>query len=123
MKYPNIEHVLFIASRVNDGHAMVRDSGLLQASIYRPATNVFGVEAYPTVWEKAAALLHSLSRNHPFIDGNKRTALLTCLLLLEMNGIIPGVPDTDELEALVVDVATGKLEDIPEIAKQLKALL
>lgn len=56
------------------GPNLLRDLGILQSAVFRPQTSAFGEDAYPTIHEKAAALLHSLARNHPFIDGNKRTA-------------------------------------------------
>nr|WP_319455134.1 MULTISPECIES: Fic family protein [unclassified Mycobacterium] len=56
------------------GPGQPRDFGLLDSATTRPQATVFGEDAYPTVHEKAAAVLHSLARNHPFIDGNKRTA-------------------------------------------------
>jgi len=120
--YPDLELILEAATIELGGGAIVRDYGLLQAAIYRPQTTVFGVAPYPTLFEKAAALLQSMSRNHQFVDGNKRTALHACLLLLELNGVEPGVPDTDELETFVVNVAIGKIEDVPEIAHALQRL-
>jgi death on curing protein len=56
------------------GPDMLRDFGLLESAVLRPQATTFGDDAYPTLHEKAAALLHSLARNHPFVDGNKRTA-------------------------------------------------
>lgn len=52
----------------------LRDFGLLDAAVTRPQVSAFGEDAFPTVHEKASALLHGLARNHPFVDGNKRTA-------------------------------------------------
>jgi len=57
------------------GEGKLRDFGALEAAVLRPQSSAFGEDAYPTIHEKAAALLHSLARNHPFVDGNKRTAL------------------------------------------------
>ncbi|MBI2095677.1 MAG: type II toxin-antitoxin system death-on-curing family toxin [Candidatus Omnitrophica bacterium] len=68
------------------GSAGMRDQGLLESAIHRPQASVFGKEAYPTVFDKAAALCHSLLLNHPFIDGNKRVAFAACHLTLMMNG-------------------------------------
>jgi death-on-curing protein len=59
------------------GPGMVRDYELLEAAVMRPRQTVMGLDAYPSIHEKAAALTHSLIKNHPFVDGNKRTALLT----------------------------------------------
>ncbi|WP_245660658.1 type II toxin-antitoxin system death-on-curing family toxin [Nocardia kruczakiae] len=120
--YVDLEDVLMIADRVTgDVRTMVRDIGLLQSAVYRPQTRAFGVVVYPGVFEKAAALLQSLSRNHPFIDGNKPTAWLACMMFLAFNGVQLRV-DTDYCENLVVDVATGAVVEIPAIAKALEYL-
>ncbi|MEV6770199.1 type II toxin-antitoxin system death-on-curing family toxin [Nocardia sp. NPDC051030] len=121
-KYVSLEDVLKIANLVTgDGPAMVRDMGLVQAAVARPLTVVFGLDPYPDVFSKAAALLHSLSWNHPFIDGNKRTAWMACILLLALHEIRLRVDD-DAAEALVIAVATGNMEEVPDIAEALKAL-
>lgn len=69
------------------GKRKVRDMDLLESAAGRPMQTVFGADAYPTVSEKAAALLHSIAHNHPFADGNKRTATVAALFMLEVNGI------------------------------------
>lgn len=56
------------------GRDMLRDFGLLDSAVMRPQASAFGEDAYPTLHEKAAALLHGLARNHPFVDANKCTA-------------------------------------------------
>ena len=56
------------------GPDMLRDFGMLDSAVMRPQASAFGDDAYPTIHEKATALLHGLARNHPFVDGNKRTA-------------------------------------------------
>ncbi|MFC1415130.1 type II toxin-antitoxin system death-on-curing family toxin [Streptacidiphilus cavernicola] len=119
MIYLDLPEVLVIVERVTGSRHAVRDFGLLQSSVERPRTDVFGVEAYPTLPEKAAALLHSLARNHALVDGNKRTAWLAMRMMLRLNGVRLIAP-VDEAEVFVVAVATGELE-VPEIAKQLVA--
>jgi len=91
----------------------VRDAGLLASAAARPTTSVFGAEAYPTLVAKAAALMHSLARNHPLIDGNKRLAwsATRVFLLLNRHDLHMGV---DQAEELVVGVARGAL-DVDEI--------
>src|ERR1700691_2458545 len=75
MIYPSLPELLRIAERVLGPDVKARDLGLLEAALARPQTSAFGADAYPTLDEKAAALLHSLARNHALIDGNKRLAL------------------------------------------------
>jgi death-on-curing protein len=71
---------------IQTGKKKVRDIDLLLAAEQRPQASAFGQDAYPTLNEKAAALLHSIARNHPFTDGNKRTATVGALFLLAING-------------------------------------
>ena len=68
------------------GKRMVRDMSLLEAAAGRPQQSIFGQDAYPALPEKATALLHSIARNHPFADGNKRTATVAALFMLLVNG-------------------------------------
>lgn len=65
----------------------VRDLSLLKAAIRRPQMSVMLQDAYPTIFSKAAALFHSIIKNHPFLDGNKRTSLFSAVLFLEYNGL------------------------------------
>jgi death-on-curing protein len=92
---------------------------LLASAVERPQTTVFGDEAYGTLHEKAAALLHSLARNHALVDGNKRTAWLACLATLRFNGLRTPAPETEEAASFVEAVARGEVE-VFEIAKQLR---
>ncbi|WP_106399913.1 type II toxin-antitoxin system death-on-curing family toxin [Actinocorallia populi] len=80
------EQLIAINARHLGGTAAVRDAGLAASAAARPATVAFGEEAYPTLAEKAAALLHSVLCNHPFVDGNKRTGWAACRTFLLMNG-------------------------------------
>ena len=64
----------------------VRDLGLLSGALGRMQTSVFLKDAYKTIFDKAAALFHSIIKNHPFLDGNKRTSLFSAVLFLELNG-------------------------------------
>ena len=102
------------------GHALtVVDYGLLDAAVARPRATAFGVDAYPNDFAKAAALLHSLARNHAFVDGNKRTAWAAAWTFLHINGIELGEFDVDDAEAFMNDVATGATADIAYIAGKL----
>jgi death-on-curing protein len=96
------------------GPDKLRDFGLLESAVLRPQATAFGTDAYPTLHEKAAALLHSLARNHPFLDGNKRTAWAVTWVFYEINGHTL-VVDDGQIVGLVVDVAEG-LKDVPAIA-------
>lgn len=84
----------------------------------RPQTFVFGHDAYPTLDEKAAALLHSLSRNHALIDGNKRLALGGLIAFYGVNGRRLTLTN-DAAYDLVIAVATGQLDEVSDIASAL----
>jgi death on curing protein len=89
MKCLSPEQVLFIHSRLIDetgGMHSIRDLGLLESAIARPLAAFNDKELYPTIFHKAAALAESLVKNHPFIDGNKRTAITATALFLQING-------------------------------------
>ncbi|KAA2263282.1 death-on-curing protein [Solihabitans fulvus] len=119
MDYLTIEDLLEVANRVVDGEVLVRDMGLLASAVARPQSTVFGQDAYPGIWEKAAALMESLGRNHALIDGNKRLAWTATWFFLGINGHPLGEPlDEEAGEQFVHDVVTGKLE-IQEIASGL----
>nr|WP_203599826.1 type II toxin-antitoxin system death-on-curing family toxin [Streptomyces sp. SID10853] len=113
---------LAIADRaVDDQDIVIRDAGLLESAVHRPSASMFGQEAYPDLFDKAASLLQSLAINHPFIDGNKRTAWVSCVVFLAMNGVQLR-PDIDAAERLVVAVAAGRTEEVKEISQELRAL-
>lgn len=87
----------------------VRDAGLLGSALARPGTTVMGQPAYPTLPLQAAALLESATRNHPLIDGNKRTAWVLVVVFLAMNGAEHDM-GPDQVFDLVVGVAEGSIE-------------
>jgi death-on-curing protein len=117
--YLTIEDLFEVARRVIDGEVLVRDAGLLASAAARPQSSVFGQEAYPGVWDNAAALMESLGRNHALIDGNKRLAWTATWLFLGINGHPLGESlDEEAAEQFVLDVVTGKLE-LPQIASGL----
>jgi death on curing protein len=81
--------VLFIHARLiaeTGGSHGIRDLGLLQSAIARPQATFDGQDLYPDVFSKAGALMESLLQNHPFVDGNKRTAITSAAMFLRMNG-------------------------------------
>lgn len=92
---------------------IVGDEGLLAAAIARPQATAFGLDAYPTVWDKAAALMHSLANNHALLDGNKRTAWASAWLLLAINDAVDlsALPamDIDAAEQFVLTVSAGEM--------------
>ncbi|MCY7366135.1 MAG: type II toxin-antitoxin system death-on-curing family toxin [Frankiaceae bacterium] len=117
MKYLSLADLMAAAASALDAPVAVRDWGLLESALARPRTSVFGEDAYVTVWDKAAALLHSLVRNHALVDGNKRLGITAAALLLHRNGIELTL-DEDETYDLVIAVAEGRL-DVPGIAESL----
>jgi death on curing protein len=104
-EYLEIEDALQVVDRFG---FHVRDIGLLASALARPATTVMGVEAYPQLATKAAALMESVARFHPLIDGNKRTAWTLMVLMLWINGSRHDF-STDEAFNLVVGVAAGDI--------------
>ena len=99
----------------------VRDAGLIESAVARPQTTVFGDAAYPTLMTQAGALLHSLARNHPLVDGNKRLAWASARVFLLMNRVDLSY-DVDDAEELVLAVARGEC-DVEEIAQRLESWL
>lgn len=109
--YLDRDDVLTAGSIAFGGELKVRDYGLLDAAGARPQATVFGVDAYPQLWDKAAALLQSLARNHALIDGNKRTAWAAAWTFLHINGIeLAADFDVDRAENLMNEVATCEVE-------------
>ena len=89
MKRLTVQQILFVHARLvaeTGGSHGVRDLGLLESAAERPFGTFEGQDLYPDLFTKAAALMHSLVNNHPFIDGNKRTAFAAAVLFLELNG-------------------------------------
>ena len=84
-----------------------RDINLLESAVARPFQSAFGVDAYPTILEKAIALFHSLNSNHPFHDGNKRTAIIALDDFLVANGYIQDLSNA-EIYDLAIQVASYK---------------
>lgn len=87
--YLTAQQLLFIHARLiatTGGEHGVRDLGLLQSAVARPQATFDGADLYPDLYAKAAALMESLAQNHPFVDGNKRTAITATALFLVRNG-------------------------------------
>lgn len=112
MERLTVDDLLEIAAGVL-AEVVVRDTGLLASAADRPWVTVFGEDAYPDLHTRAAALLHSLARNHPLVDGNKRLAWSSMKIFLILNGI-ELTYEIDDAEAMVVGVASGAL-DVPDV--------
>jgi death-on-curing protein len=118
--YLTVEQAMRIARIAVGGPVHVRDVGLLEAAVHRPRASVLGQDAYSDLFTKAAALLHSLARNHPLVDGNKRLAWLATYVFCAKNGIELDTADNPAYD-LVVAVASGSLDDVGEIARILES--
>jgi death-on-curing protein len=112
MNYLTIEQVLFLHARLIEetgGSHGVRDLGLLESAVARPQATFGGADLYPDLSSKAAAFMESLIRNHPFIDGNKRTGIAAAALFLLQNGWRLKATNS-ELENFTLYVAESKPE-------------
>lgn len=119
MIYLTLAELLHVADRTLDGQVAVRDYGLLEAALARPRASVAGQDAYPTLDHQAAALLHSLARNHALVDGNKRLALAGLIAFYGLNGRKLALNNEDAYD-LVMAVATGTLDVVNDIADRLE---
>jgi len=99
----------------------VRDIGLVEGCLARPKTSLFGDEAYPSLSDKAAALMHSVATSHPLIDGNKRSAWALMVTFLAVNDC-QVLAQTDDAFDFVLKVAQSTLE-IPEISSWIQQRL
>lgn len=119
MIYLDVDDLIRIAERATGGPVQIRDLGLLGSAAHRPRQVAFGFEPYPTLAEKAAALLCSLAKNHALVDGNKRLALAGTWTFCYLNcGRLPDLTN-DEAYRLVMRIAAGD-PDVKEIADVLR---
>ncbi len=121
MKYLTAEQVLFIHARViseTGGSHGIRDLGLLESAVARPQATFDGVDLHPDLFPKAAVLMHAIIKNHPFMDGNKRTGVVAVGLFLQLNGHSLTATNR-ELESFTLKVATAKI-GLPQIADWLR---
>ncbi len=119
MIYLDVEALVMLADQAVGGEAQVRDLGLLASAAARPQAGFGDFEAYPSLVDKAAALLHSLVGNHALVDGNKRLGWTAMVVFCDINGVWIEAPD-DEAYDLVIAVAQGRSE-VPDIALRLAA--
>lgn len=122
MKFLTAEQILFIHARLIDetgGSHGVRDLSMLLSAAGRPQATYGSQDLYPDFFHKAGALMDSLIRNHPFLDGNKRTGIAAAVLFLQINGYKFNCPE-DELVSFAIRVAESKF-GLDEIAAWLEA--
>lgn len=117
MKYFTVEEIDLIHLQLIDasgGAQGIRDIGRLESAVAAQTQEVFGVELYPTVFQKAAALTKGIIADHAFVDGNKRAGVMLAIIFLERNGVATKIRDI-ELEDFAVQVAVEHLS-VDEIA-------
>ncbi len=122
--HPSIEQILRVHKRVlekDGGLSGVREMSLFESAIAAPQATFGGEPILTDPVEVAAAYLFYLCRNHPFLDGNKRVALATCLVFMRLNALEPR-EDSEAWEALVLDVAASKLDRV-ETTERLRLLV
>jgi death-on-curing protein len=107
--YLDASDLLVLATAVTGGDLIVRDLGLLDAAAHRPRATVLGVEAYDTLWAKAAALLDSIVRSRPLAQGNWRLGWVAAVTLCDINGWWIDADEDDALE-LVREVGRGQVD-------------
>jgi death on curing protein len=117
--YLNLPELLHVGERALQAELMVRDYGLLESALARPPATAFGEGAYQGLDEKAAALLHSLARNHALVDGNKRLGLAAIIAFYGLNGRRLTFSN-DAAYELVMAVAAGQLDTVADIAAVLR---
>ncbi len=126
LKYPSVEAVLAIHAEVLAAHGGapgLTSRELLESAVAAPQASMLGERFISEPIEVAAALLYYLCGNHPFVDGNKRVALATCLVFLSANNLLnEETLDPDPWESLTFAVAAGRL-DRSQTTEQLRILL
>jgi death on curing protein len=115
----DLDNLLHVVRRTL-GEVQMRDVGLLAAAAARARATAFGHEAYPSTHDKAAALLHSLARTQPLVDGNKRLAPAATIAFYGVNGFRLTLSN-EEAYDLVMAVAVGSLDDVEPIAERLRS--
>ena len=121
VEFLDLDDVVDLAMALLGDPAPIRDIGLLGSAVARPQTTAFGEDAYPDIWTKAAALLHSIVKNHALVDGDKRLGWLATAVFLEINGIEISGASNDDVHDLVIDVAAGQ-PSVDTIAERLRQL-
>lgn len=122
IEYLELDDLLLLATALLGDPPPIRDLGLLSAAVARPRASAFGDDAYPEIWSKAAALLHSLVKNHALVDGNKRLGWLAGAVFLDINGTDPTTASNDDVFVSVMRVAADSIE-VAELADELKSVI
>jgi death on curing protein len=115
----DVEDLLHSAERATGSPVEIRDIGLLASAAARPRASAFGADAYPTLHDKAAALVQSIVRNHALVDGNKRLGLAAVIAFYGLNGRRLTLTN-DEAYDVVIKVAAGQIDDVAEISQRLE---
>jgi death-on-curing protein len=114
LSHPTVDAVKAIHAQVLAAHrggTGLREAALLQSAVAAPQATMMGEPVFTDPVGIAAAYLFYLCRNHPFVDGNKRTALATCLVFLSENNLLPHEKlDVDAWETLTMDVSASHLD-------------
>jgi death-on-curing protein len=118
--YLDVEDLLYIAERVLGAPPDLRDVGLLEAAAVRPRASAFGKDAYGDVHQKAAALLHSVVRNHALVDGNKRWGLAAVIAVYGLNGRRLTMTN-DEAYDVIMSIASGDVDNVVIIGQLLES--
>lgn len=121
VQYLDLDDLISLAATLFGEQPPIRDVGLLGSAAARPQTVAFGEEAYPDIWAKAAALLQSIVKNHPLVDGNKRLGWLATAVFLELNGVEASRIPNDDVYTLVMRVAAGN-DDVEDLGHELERL-
>lgn len=122
VEYLALDDLLGLAVSLLGDPPPVQDLGLLAAAEARPQASAFGDDAYTDLCSKAAALLHSVVKHRPLVDGDKRLGWLSCAVFLDLNGIDPTAATNDQVYDLVIEVASTPI-DVDAIATALQGML
>ena len=116
-----VDDLLVLAALLFGEPLPLRDVGLLGAAAARSRATAFGADAYPDLWTKAAALMQSIVKSHPLVDGNKRLGWLATATFLELNGVDVTEMPNDDVFSFVMGVAAGR-DTVEQIADRLRTL-
>lgn len=122
IEYLDTDDLVELAAGLLGDPPPVRDLGLLGSAAARPQATAFGEDAYPDLWTKAAALLHSIVKHHALVDGNKRLGWLATAVFLEINGTSVTRVSNDAVYDFVIGVTTGG-DDVSAIAERVQSLV
>lgn len=122
LEYLDTDDLVDLAARILGDPPPIRDLGLLGSAAARPQATAFGDDAYLDLWTKAAALLHSIVKNHALVDGNKRLGWVATAVFLEINGVSVTHVSNDAVYGLVMGVTTGR-QELTEIAAALQSMV